>query len=102
MTHAKPSCDDPDCPGCGPIAARLTPLGDQVILRNRTVGADHEVCEGTIVAFGPRVLAAHLSGRCAYRKYSGHELVLDGERLLVISESDILCLIKPAATGIES
>ena len=93
----------------------IRPLHDRVVLRpieaeTRSSGgilipdsAAEKPVQGEVLAVGPgtllengqhRPLAVKAGDRVLYGKYSGTEVKLDGEELLVIRESDILAVIE--------
>jgi chaperonin GroES len=92
----------------------VTPLADRVIIRSaeeleKTAGgiyvpdsAKEKPQEGEIVAAGKgRVedgkeiaMEVKVGDKVLYGKYSGQEIVVDGESLIILRESDILAIIK--------
>ena len=98
-----------------PIATRLRPLGDRVVLRP---GSEEKMTksgivipdtakerpqEGEIIAVGPgrtlddgsrEKLGLKAGERVLYAKYSGTEFKLDGEDLLIVSGKDILAVLE--------
>ncbi len=93
---------------------RVVPLGDKVVIRpvqaeDKTSGgiilpeAGREKSqEGKVLSVGDgRLLrdggrASHQVGegdRVLYQKYSGAEVEVDGEKLLIVSEDDILAVL---------
>jgi len=99
---------------------RFRPLGDRVVVRRvkeeqKTAGgiiipdtAQEKPQEGEIIAAGPgalddngkRVPPEVKSGdRVLFGKWSGTEVKLDGEELLIMKESDIMGIIEPAKAG---
>lgn len=96
----------------------IRPLHDRVVVRpveaeTRTTGgivipdsAAEKSGQGEVVAVGPgavmdngeiRALTVKVGDRVLYGKYSGSEVKLEGEELLVIRESDILAVIEASA-----
>jgi chaperonin GroES len=96
------------------------PLGDRVAVRRveeeaRTKGGiiipdtvKEKPQEGEVVAAGPGALDEHgkrvpmavKSGdRILFGKWSGSEVKIDGEDLLIMKESDILGLLDPVAAA---
>ena len=96
----------------------LRPLQDRVLVRRvepeaKTVGgiiipdtAQEKPMEGEVVAVGPgardekgvvHALDVKPGDRVLFAKWSGSELKLDGEELMVMKESDILGVIEHAA-----
>lgn len=89
--------------------ARLTPLHDRVIIKpapaeEKTAGgiiipdtAKEKPQRGTVVAAGPgkkdEPITVKKGDIVLYGKYAGTEMVLNGEDLLVIRESDILAIL---------
>jgi chaperonin GroES len=90
---------------------KITPLGDRVLVRALDEGeskvggiiipdtAKEKPQQGEVVAVGPgrrqkngdRVAIEVKAGdRILYGKYSGNEITIDGERLLVLHEEEIL------------
>ena len=97
----------------------IRPLYDRVVLRrveseNKTLGgivipdsATEKPDQAEVVAVGPgasldngqlRPLAVDVGDRVLIGKYSGSEVKLDGEDLLVVKEADILAVIEQQAT----
>ena len=94
---------------------KFRPLHDRVLLRrlesnNKTAGgiiipdtAKEKPAEATVVAAGTGVryesgklqpLAVKEGDRVLFSKWSGSEVTIDGEELLVVKESDILGIIE--------
>jgi chaperonin GroES len=94
-------------------SAKIGPLVDRVVVRSleeaeQTRGglfipesAKEKPQQGEIVAVGPgrfdegkRVpMDVKVGDKVLYGKYSGTEVTIDGERLLILSESDVLAII---------
>ena len=94
-------------------AAKVTPLGDRVVIRaleetEQMRGglyipdtAKEKPQQGEIVAVGPgryekdkRVpMDCKTGDKVLYGKYSGTEVTIDGEQLLILRESDVLAVI---------
>jgi len=95
-------------------AVRLTPLHDRVLIRRidgeeKTAGglivpdsAQEKPQEGKVVAVGtgerresgdPVPLTVKAGDRVLFGKWSGNEVKLDGEDLLIMSESDVLGIL---------
>ena len=92
------------------MATRVRPLNDRVIVKRiqeeeKTKGgiiipdtAKEKPQEGQIIAVGPgkrddgKVIALDIKAgdRVLFAKYSGTEIKLDGEELLIMKESDIM------------
>ena len=92
---------------------KVTPLADRVVIRpleetEQMRGglyipdtAKEKPQQGEIVAVGPgrfekdkRVpMDVKVGDRVLYGKYSGTEVTLDGEQLLILKESDILAIV---------
>jgi chaperonin GroES len=96
-------------------ATKVTPLADGVLVRptvrdEKTRGgiilpdtAKEKPQEGTIVAVGPgRVLDdgkreqidVKKGDKVLYAKYAGTEFKVEGEELLIVSQKDILAIVK--------
>jgi chaperonin GroES len=94
------------------------PLGDRVLVRRveeeeKTKGgiiipdtAKEKPQEGEVIAVGPgarddsgkvQPLDVAVGNRILFGKWSGTEVKLDGEDLLIMKESDILGVLEPAA-----
>ena len=94
------------------------PLGDRVVIRrvdeeSRTKGgiiipdsAKEKPQEGEVIAVGPGVrddegqripMNVKSGDRILFGKWSGSEIKLDGEDLLIMKESDILGVVETAA-----
>ena len=95
------------------LAVRIDPLADRVVVRSledaeQTRGglfipdtAKEKPQQGEIVAVGPgrfdegkRVaMDVKVGDKVLYGKYSGTEVTIDGEQLLIVRESDVLAII---------
>ena len=96
-------------------ASKLAPLGDRVVIEptpreEMTKSgillpdtAKEKPQEGTIVAVGPgRVLEdgkreqmdVKVGDKVLYAKYAGTEFKVDGDELLIVSQKDILAVVK--------
>jgi chaperonin GroES len=96
-------------------AGKLAPLGDRVVIEptpreEMTKSgillpdtAKEKPQEGTIVAVGPgRVLEdgkreqmdVKVGDKVLYAKYAGTEFKVDGDELLIVSQKDILAVVK--------
>ena len=94
------------------------PLGDRVVIRRveeeaKTKGgiiipdtAKEKPQEGEVIAVGPGArdddgkripMDVKVGDRILFGKWSGSEVKLDGEDLLIMKESDILGVLDPAA-----
>jgi len=97
------------------MAQNLQPLGDRVVLKavereEMTASgivlpdtAKEKPQEAIVIAVGPgrvddngkrQPMEVKLDDRVLYAKYSGTEVKLDGEDLLILRESDILAVVK--------
>jgi len=99
---------------------KFRPLGDRVVVRRvkedqKTAGgiiipetAQEKPQEGEVISVGPggldengkRVVPEVKSGDLVlFGKWSGTEVKIDGEELLIMKESDIMCILegRPAA-----
>ena len=103
------------------MAQKLTPLHDRVVIRRHqeteTVRggiiipdtAKEKPQEGIVVAVGTGrfdkgqviPLAVKEGDRVLFGKYSGSEIKIDGEELLIMKEDEILGIITGAAKGFE-
>jgi chaperonin GroES len=102
------------------MAVNIKPLHDRVIVRRIEEGeqvrggiiipdtAKEKPQEGEIVAVGEgkyredgtrQALDVHAGDRILFGKYSGSEIKLDGEELLIMREDEILGIIQRAAAG---
>ncbi|MEQ8860681.1 MAG: co-chaperone GroES [Pseudomonadales bacterium] len=93
---------------------KLKPLHDRVLIRpveedDRSPGgivipdkAKEKPQRGEVLATGPgeavndgkvRALAVKAGDRVLYGKYGGSEVTIDGEKLVVLKESDILAIV---------
>jgi chaperonin GroES len=100
---------------------KFRPLHDRVVIRRvdeagKTSGgiiipdtAKEKPMEGEIVAVGPGKrddkgalvpLGVKIGDRILFGKWSGAEIKLDGEELLIMTEADVMGVIAPAATTI--
>jgi chaperonin GroES len=98
---------------------KFRPLHDRVVVRRvdaeeKSAGgiiipdtAKEKPQEGEVVAVGPggrnergEIIAPELKAgdRVLFGKWSGTEVRLDGEELLIMKESDIMGVIEPAAS----
>ena len=96
------------------------PLHDRVVIRRlnaeeRTTGgiiipdtAQEKPMQGEVIAVGPGArneqgqlvpLDVRTGDRILFGKWSGTEVKLDGEELLIMKESDIMGIIEGQATG---
>jgi chaperonin GroES len=94
---------------------KVTPLGDRIVVkpleaREKTKGgiiipdtAKEKPLEGKIIAVGKgkvtddgKVVAPEVKpgDKVLYGKYSGTEIVIDGEEMLIVKEEDILAILK--------
>ena len=94
---------------------RFRPLGDRVVVRrvkeeNKTAGgiiipdtAQEKPQEGEVIAVGPGALddngkrvapEVKAGDRVLFGKWSGTEVKIDGEELLIMKESDIMGIIE--------
>ena len=99
---------------------KFRPLHDRVVIRRveqegKTTGgilipdtAQEKPMEGEIVAVGPGArdergtvvpLDVKQGDRILFGKWSGSEIKLDGEDLLIMNESDIMGVIDPSTVG---
>jgi chaperonin GroES len=97
---------------------KFRPLGDRVVVRrvkddNKTAGgiiipdtAQEKPQEGEITAVGPGALddsgkrvapEVKVGDRVLFGKWSGTEVKIDGEELLIMKESDIMGIIEGGA-----
>jgi chaperonin GroES len=97
---------------------KFRPLHDRVLLRrvaeeSKTAGgiiipdtAKEKPMEGEVVAVGPgarsedgevRPLDVRVGDRVLFGKWSGTEIKLDGEELMIMKESDLMGIIEGAA-----
>jgi chaperonin GroES len=103
------------------MAQKLTPLHDRVVVRRvqeaETVrggiiipdSAKEKPQEGTIIAVGTGrfekgqtvPLAVKEGDRVLFGKYSGSEIKIDGEELLIMKEDEILGILSGASKGAE-
>lgn len=95
----------------------FTPLHDRVVVRRidsdeKTAGgliipdtAKEKPSEGEVISVGPGArddtgnpiaMAVKAGDRILFGKWSGTEITLDGEELLIMKESDILGIIEDA------
>ena len=102
------------------MAVNITPLHDRVIVRRIEEGeqvrggiiipdtAKEKPQEGEVVAAGEgkyrddgtrQPLDVKAGDRVLFGKYSGSEIKLDGEELLIMREEEILGIISRAAAG---
>jgi chaperonin GroES len=106
------------------MALNLRPLGDRVVIEpsegdEQTPGgillpetAKEKPQQGTVVAVGPgrrddagKLIAmdVELDNKVLYAKYAGTEIKIDGKKLLIVKESDILAVLTdekvPAGAG---
>ena len=102
---------------------KFRPLQDRVLVRRieqeaKTAGgiiipdtAQEKPMEGEVVAVGPgardedgtlHALDVKAGDRVLFGKWSGTEIKLDGEELIIMKESDIMGVIEPVAAQEES
>jgi chaperonin GroES len=96
-------------------ASKLRPLGDRVVVRptpreEMTKSgivlpdtAKEKPQEGSILAAGPgrllddgsrEAMDVKVGDKVLYAKYAGTEFKVDGEELLIVSQKDILAIVK--------
>lgn len=95
------------------MATNLRPLGDRVLIEpsegeTETTGgillpetAKEKPQQGTILAVGPGrredgkliELDVKIKDKVLYAKYAGTEIKIDGKKLLILKESDILAVV---------
>jgi chaperonin GroES len=96
------------------MALNLRPLGDRVVIEpsegeEQTAGgillpetAKEKPQQGTIIAVGPgrrddsgKLIAmdVKVNDKVLYARYAGTEIKLDGKKLLIVKESDILAVV---------
>lgn len=94
---------------------KLKPLGDRLVVapkeREQTTAsglilpetAAEKPQEGEVLAVGPGrrddqggriAMDVHVGDRVLYAKYGGTEVKIDGSKLLILKESDILAIIE--------
>ncbi|MGE5308914.1 MAG: co-chaperone GroES [Deltaproteobacteria bacterium] len=94
---------------------KVTPLGDRIVIKpleakEKTKGgiiipdtAKEKPLEGKIVAVGKGRITddgktvapeVKVGDKVLYGKYSGTEIVIDGEEMLIVKEEDILAILK--------
>jgi chaperonin GroES len=99
---------------------KFRPLHDRVVVRRvesdqKTAGgiiipdtAKEKPMEGEIIAVGPgarsedgviHALDVKAGDRVLFGKWSGTEVKLDGEELIIMKESDIMGIIEPTASS---
>jgi chaperonin GroES len=104
----------PDSPASKEIVVKFRPLHDRVVIRRvgeieKTAGgilipdtAREKPTEGEVVAVGPgirgddgklRALDVKAGDRVLFGKWSGNEVKLDGEDLIIMKESDLMGII---------
>ena len=80
------------------MAINIRPLQDRVILRRIEEGEVVAVGEGKYRDDGTRqTLDVHVRDRVLFGKYSGSEVKIDDEELLIMREDEILGIIQRAA-----
>ena len=95
------------------MAVKVSPLADRVVVKALDDGeqmrgglyipdtAKEKPQQGEIIAVGPgrfekdkRVpMDVKVGNKVLYAKYSGSEVTIDGEQLLILRESDVLAVI---------
>lgn len=97
-------------------AAKIQPLSDRVVVKaldaaeQQTKGglyipdtAKEKPSQGEVVAVGPGKISddgtrlemdVKVGDKVLYGKYSGTDVTVDGEELLILRESDVLAVIK--------
>ncbi len=90
------------------MAVNIKPLHDRVIVRRIEEGEQVRPQEGEVVAVGDgkyredgtrQTLDVKAGDRVLFGKYSGSEIKLDNEELLIMREDEILGIIQRAAAG---
>jgi chaperonin GroES len=94
--------------------AKIQPLGDRVLIQpleaeEKTKGgiilpdtAKEKQQEGKVIAVGkgrlddgkPVALEVKVGDKVLYGKYSGTEIKVDGDEMLIVKEEDILAIVK--------
>lgn len=89
-----------------PKKIKLKPLGDRVIVKRiaemeRTAsglyippGAADKPQEADVLAVGEKVEAIAVGNRVLLGKYSGNEVELDGEQLVILNAEDVLAVVE--------
>ena len=111
---SRPMRSSPVFPNCGAYLVKFRPLHDRVVVRRlaaeeKTAGGiiipdtvQEKPMEGEVVAAGPGArdekgqivaLAVKEGDRVLFGKWSGTEVKLDGEELLIMKESDLMGII---------
>src|SRR6478735_9073684 len=89
------------------MAQKLTPLHDRVVIRR--IQETETVRGGIIIAAGTGKfekgqtvpLAVKEGDRVLFGKYSGSEIKIDGEELLIMKEDEILGILSGSSKGAE-
>jgi chaperonin GroES len=86
--------------------ARLQPIGDRVIVRPATIDdvsaggihipdvAKEKPKQGTVIAVGASVDGIVEGNVVMFGQWTGTEVVIDGEKLLIMKVTDVLCIIR--------
>ncbi|NLU47562.1 MAG: co-chaperone GroES [Syntrophomonadaceae bacterium] len=97
---------------------RIQPLGDRLVVKVAEIAeektksglyvpdtAKEKPQEGEVLAVGPGArdekgeripMDVKVGDRVIFSKYSGTEVKVDGEEYLILSESNVLAILKPA------
>ena len=97
------------------MASKLVPLGDKIVLKPIVQEevlpsgivvpdtAKEKPQQGEVIAVGPGrldddgkriAMEVALGDRVLYAKYTGQEIKIENEELIVLSEKDILCKVQ--------
>ncbi len=85
---------------------KIRPLKNKVLLKPEEVkeqkigklfipdSAQEKKTIGDIIAVGPEVEGIKVNDQVLYSKYSGTEVELDGEKLIILEEDDVIAIIE--------
>lgn len=97
------------------LKKKIKPMNDKVLISKATAeekseggiylpsGSQEKPLEGTVIAVGPGALSdknerqtmqLKEGDKVLYSKYSGTEIKLEGQELLILSEKDVLAVIE--------
>lgn len=82
----------------------IRPLGTRICVKPIEMDAitkgglhlvqDEKPIQGEIIAVGSKVTALKVGDKVMYGKYGGHEVVVEGQKLLILQEQDVMGTLK--------
>ena len=82
----------------------IRPLGTRICLKPIEMDAitkgglhlvqDEKPIHGEVIAVGDKVTSIKVGDKVMYGKYGGQEVVVEGQKLLILQEQDIMGILK--------